>query len=180
MKRIIFRFLGGRFQVLLATLFSLVAALTVGLSALATSRLVNEYLENAEADLVARDMGLADAFYQAKLDEIVTIGKWLVNNICEGATASSATKDVQPCISDLDIHITETISSLALDNSHLIAILDADGNILAARALSTRGEMLPAVSEGNLRELPILQETLHSGRALSATEVSRVSVRNRI
>jgi two-component system NtrC family sensor kinase len=176
MKRIIFRFLGGRFQVLLATLFSLVAALTVGLSALATSRLVNEYLANAEADLVARDMGLADAFYQAKLDEIVTIGKWLVNNICEGATASSATKDIQPCISDLDIHITETISSLALDNSHLIAILDADGNVLAARALSTNGEMLPAVSYGNWRELPILDETLHSGRALSATEVIPIEI----
>jgi len=171
MKRIINRFLGGRFQVLLATLFSLVAALTVGLSALATSRLVNEYLVNAESDLVARDMGLAEAFYQARLDEIVTIGKWLVNNICEGATASSSTQDMQSCISDLDIQITETISSLALDNSHLIAILDADGNILAARALSTNGEILPTVNDGNWRELPILQETLHSGKALSATEV---------
>ena len=171
MKKIINRFLGGRFQVLLATLFSLVAALTVGLSALATSRLVNEYLANAEADLVARDMGLAEAFYQAKLDEIVTIGKWLVNNICEGATALPSTQDMQPCTSDLDIQITETISSLALNNSHLIAILDADGNVLAARALSTNGEMLPAVNDGNWRELPILQETLHSGKALSATEV---------
>ena len=80
MRRIINRFLGGRFQVLMATLFSLVAALTVGLSALATSRLVNEYLVNAEADLVARDMGLADAFYQAKLDEIVTIGSSPLNS----------------------------------------------------------------------------------------------------
>ena len=155
----------------MATLFSLVAALTVGLSALATSRLVNEYLVNAEADLVARDMGLADAFYQSKLDEIVTIGKWLVNNICEGATTSPSTPEVQPCINNLDSQITETISSLALDNSHLIAILDVDGDIQAARALSTNGEMLPAVNNGNWRELPILQETLNSGKALSATEV---------
>ncbi len=155
----------------MATLFSLVAALTVGLSALATSRLVNEYLVNAEADLVARDMGLADAFYQSKLDEIVTIGKWLANNICEGATTSPSTPEMHPCINNLDIQITETISSLALDNSHLIAILDVDGDILAARALSTNGEMLPAVNNGNWRELPILQETLNSGEALSATEV---------
>lgn len=180
MKRIIFKFLGGRFQVLLATLFSLVAALTVGLSALATSRLVNEYLATAESDLVARDMGLADAFYQAKLDEIVTIGKWLVNNICENVTATSSTRDTQPCLSELDIQITETISSLALDNSHLIAILDADGNILAARALSTKGEMLPAVSEGNLLELPILQETLKTGKTLSATEVIPVEILSQV
>ena len=171
MKRIINRFLGGRFQVLLATLFSLVAALTVGLSALAISRLVNEYLVNAEADSVARDMDLAEAFYQAKLDKIVTIGKWLANNICEGGTATSSRQDMQSCTSNLDIQVIEAIPSLALDNSRLVAILDADGNILAARALSTNGEMLSTINDGNWRELPILQETLHSGKALSATEV---------
>ena len=154
---------------MLATLFSLVAALTVGLSALATSRLVNEYLVNAESDLVARDMGLADAFYQAKLDEIVTIGKWLVNNFCDDSSVVSS--DEHPCENDLDVQISETISSLALDNSHLIAVLDAEGNVLAARALSASGKMLPAVYAGNWSDLPILQETLRSGTALSATEV---------
>jgi len=163
--------LGGKFQVLLATLFSLVAALTVGVSALATSRLVNEYLVNAEADLVARDMGLAEAFYKAKLDEIVTIGKWLVNDISEDFISSTSAQDKKQITDDLDIQITETISSLALDNSHLIAILDADGNVLAARALSANGEMLPAVHTGNWSELPILQEMFHSAKALSATEV---------
>ena len=171
MKRIINRFLGGRFQVLMATLFSLVAALTVGLSALAISRLVNEYLVNAEADSVARDMDLAEAFYQFKLDKIVTIGKWLTNNICGGGTATSSRQDMQSCTSNLDLQVIEAISSLALDNSRLIAILDADGDILVARALSTNGEMLPTINDGNWRELPILQETLHSGKALSATEV---------
>ena len=58
-----------------------------------------------------------------------------------------------------------------MDNSRLVAILDADGNVLAARALSTNGEMLSTVNDGNWRELPILQETLHFGKALSATEV---------
>lgn len=163
--------MGGKFQVLLATLFSLVAALTVGVSALATSRLVNEYLVNAEADLVARDMGLAEAFYKAKLDEIVTIGKWLVNDISEDFISSTSAQDKKQITDDLDIQITETISSLALDNSHLIAILDADGNVLAARALSANGEMLPAVHTGNWSELPILQEMFHSAKALSATEV---------
>ena len=171
MKKLINWLLGGRFQVLLATLFSLVAALTVGLSALATSRLVNEYLVNAEADLVARDMGLASAFYQAKLEENVTMSKWLVNNICEGVTSPPSAQDLQPCTNEIDIQITEALSSLALNNSHLIAVFDANGNVLAAHALTANEEMLPAVYIGNWLELPILQETLHSGKALSATEV---------
>jgi len=171
MKRIINRFLGGRFQVLLATLFSLVAALTVGLSALAISRLVNEYLVNEKADSVARDMDLAKAFYQVKLEKIVTIGKWLANNICGEGAVTSSRQDMQSCTRNLDLRAIETIPSLALDNSRLVAILDADGNVLAARALSTAGEMLSTVNHGNWGELPILQETLHSGRELSATEV---------
>ena len=171
MKRVLNRFLGSRFQVLLATLFSLVAALTVGLSALAISRLINEYLVNAEANLIARDMGLAEAFYQAKLDEIITVGKWLEPNIC-GATVRVPSGDgLEDCTAELDLKLTETITSLALENSHLIAILDADGNLLAARALSAQGEMLPAVSDGNWEELPILQVALDSGEPLSATEV---------
>ena len=163
--------MGGRFQVLLATLFSLVAALTVGLSALATSRLVNEYLVNAKADSVARDMDLAKAFYQAKLEKIVTIGKWLANNICGEGTATSSRQDMQSCISNLDLQVIEAIPSIALENSRLVAILDADGNVLEARALSTNGEMLSTINDGNWGELPILQETLHSRKALSATEV---------
>ena len=163
--------MGGRFQILLATLFSLVAALTVGLSALATSRLVNEYLVNAKADSVARDMDLAKAFYQVKLEKIETIGKWLANNICGGGIAASSRQNMQSCTSNLDLQVIEAIPSLALDNSRLVAILDADGNVLAVRALSTNGEMLSTSNDGNWGELPILQETLHSGKALSATEV---------
>lgn len=170
MKKLITRLLGGRFQTLLATLFSLVAALTVGVSALATSRLVNEYLAQAESDLVARDMDLAEAFYQAKLEEIITIGKWVVNNLC-GGTADASDRQPRPCTGELDLQITGTISSLALDNSHLIAILDADGRVLAARALSASGEMLPAVQQGDWHDLPILEATLSTGRSHAATEV---------
>jgi hypothetical protein len=180
MKRIIKRFLGGRFQVLLAILFSLVAAVTVGLSALAISRLVNDYLVKAESDLVARDMGLAGAFYQAKLDEIVTTGKWMVNNICENFDASISEPNIQPCRDDLDTQITKTISSLALHNSHLIAVFDTEGNILAARALTTQGELLPVVHTGNWVDLPILHESIRSGTTLSATEVLPIEMLEQI
>ena len=180
MKRILKLFLGGRFQVLLATLFSLVAAVTVGLSALATSRLVNEYLVNAESDLVARDMGLAGAFYQAKLDEIVTIGKWMVNNICENFSADLSAPEIQSCLNAIDAQIAETISSLTLNNSHLIAVFDSDGNVLAARALTMRGELLPVLHTGNWSDLPILQEALRSGVTISATEVLPIEILGQI
>jgi hypothetical protein len=49
------------------------AGLTVGLNAMVSSLVIQEYLTSAESNLVARDMALAKAFYQLKLDEVSAI-----------------------------------------------------------------------------------------------------------
>ena len=72
------RLLDGRLQLVLIACFALVAGLTVGLGTLVTSRVINEYLAAAEAERVARDMDLAAAFYQLKLEEVAAISHRLV------------------------------------------------------------------------------------------------------
>ena len=44
---------GGRLQIVLIASFSVIAALTVGLNTLVTSRVIQDYLAAAEANLVA-------------------------------------------------------------------------------------------------------------------------------
>ena len=79
--------LGGRLRKVLIASFCLVAGLTVGLNALVTSRVIQEYLTSAESNLVARDMDLAKAFYQLKLDEVSAISHrlaldpWVIQNL---------------------------------------------------------------------------------------------------
>jgi hypothetical protein len=70
--------LGGQLRVVLIVSLALVAALTVGLSALVTSRLINDYLASAENERVARDLELADAFYRLKQEEVAAISYRLV------------------------------------------------------------------------------------------------------
>jgi len=78
MRRLIALLFGGRLQIVLIASFALVAALTVGLNTLVISRVINDYLAAVRADRVERDMKLADAFYQLKLDEIAAISHRLV------------------------------------------------------------------------------------------------------
>ncbi|MBN1657421.1 MAG: cache domain-containing protein [Anaerolineae bacterium] len=171
MKRLLSWLLGGRLHYVLVASFSFVAALTVGLNALAVSQVVRDYLETAEADLVARDMDLANAFYQLKLDEVAAISYRLALDpwVSQGlAGAISGQPEAQALI---DQQITNKITVLALGGTHLIAVLDADGNLVVGRVVSAQNELLPMISLGYLGDLPIVQEALRSGQPQAATEI---------
>jgi two-component system, NtrC family, sensor kinase len=171
MRRFLSSFFGGRLQVVLVASFSLVAALTVGLNVLVVSQVIRDYLETAEADLVARDMNLAKAFYQLKLDEVGAISYRLaldpfVNQGLPGAAAGD------PSARQLiDQQISNKIQVLALGGTHLIAVLDASGNLLAGRVLTADDELRPMLSTGSLGSLPIVKDVLASGKPQFGTEV---------
>ena len=64
---------GWRLQYILVIGFALTAAITIAVGTLITYRLINNYLEEAQDGRVGRDMDLAEAFYQLKLDETAAI-----------------------------------------------------------------------------------------------------------
>jgi two-component system NtrC family sensor kinase len=171
MRPVISRLMGGRLQIVLIAFFSLVAALTVGLNTVVTSRVINDYLSDAEDERVARDMDLARAFFQLKLDEIAAISHrlvldpWVVQNL---TTASQGANDA---IKILDQQITNKITVLALGGTHFIAVLDADGQIIAGRVLSPDGVLSPVITQGNWGQLPIVDQVLTSGQERAATEI---------
>ncbi|MCJ7535504.1 MAG: hypothetical protein MUO57_08225, partial [Anaerolineales bacterium] len=78
MNRFVSSIFGGRLRLVLVFSFALVAVLTVSLSAAAISRVIGNYLKAAEIERVDRDMDLADAFYNLKLDETAAISHRLV------------------------------------------------------------------------------------------------------
>lgn len=171
MKRLLAVVVRGRLQVVLVACFALVAALTVGLGTLVTSRVINDYLAQAETERVARDMDLAAAFYHLKLDEVAAISHrlvldpWVVDNL---PTAAAGAPDALRVI---DQQITNKITVLALGGTHLIAVLDVDGNILAGRVLSLASDLSPLLAQGNWGTLPIVQAALTTGQEQAATEI---------
>ncbi|MCS7177882.1 MAG: cache domain-containing protein [Anaerolineae bacterium] len=163
--------LGGQLRIVLTVSFALIAALTVGLNALVVSHVIHEYLASAEAERVARDMKLAETFYQLKLDEVAAIShrlvldQWVVENF-----AAAARGDPQ-AIQIIDRQITNKIIVLALGGTHLIAVLDAQGNLVVGKVLWPEGSLSSTLTRGHLGDLPIVRTVLETGRPQAATEV---------
>ena len=171
MKSIISQILGGRLQIVLILGFSLVAAFTVGLSAVAISRVISDYLTMAENERVARDMDLANAFYQLKLDEVAAISNRLVRDPWVQQSFKGARQNDAAAIQTIDQIITQKITVLALGGTHLIAILDKEGNILVGRVLSADGDLMPVLTQGNWGNLTIVETVLSTGKEQAATEI---------
>jgi two-component system NtrC family sensor kinase len=151
--------------------FSLVAALTVSLNTLATSQVISSYLAAAEEERVARDMDLASAFYQLKLDEVAAIShrlvldQWVLQSFPAAATGQTDAESI------IDQQITNKITVLALGGTHFIAVLDDKGDIVVGRVLSAQGELAPVITSGNWGQLSIVSDVLETGRSLAATEI---------
>ena len=171
MVRWLISLLGGRLRKILIASFCLVAGITVGVNALVTSRVIQEYLSTAESNLVARDMSLAKAFYQLKLDEVSAIShrlaldSWVIQNL-NHASAGNA-----EAIRIIDQQITNKITVLALGGTHLIAILNPQGDLVVGRVLNQEGILLPLISEGKWGQLAIVREALKRGEPQAGTEV---------
>lgn len=171
MRRLISRLMGLRLQVVLIACFVLIAALTVGLNTLVTSRVINDYLTAAEDERIARDMTLAQAFYQLKLDEVAAISHRLVLDPWVAQNLAPASQGQDQAVQIIDQQIANKITVLALGGTHFIAVLDHEGDILAGRVLSQNGDLSPIISSGNWGQLPIVVQAFASGVEQSATEI---------
>jgi len=171
MKGLISRFFGGRLQIVLIASFSLVAALTVGLNAIVVSQLTEDYLTEAKNESVARNMDLAEAFYQLKLEEIQAIGyrmvrdPWIINNF-----TGALVNDLE-AIEIIDLEISRIITVPAQGGTHLILLLDPQGNLILGKGLSTTGQLSSLFTQGNWSDLPIVKEVTSSLEEKTATEI---------
>jgi two-component system NtrC family sensor kinase len=171
MRRLFSGLLGGRLQTVLIACFSLVAALTVGLNTLVTLRVITEYLDSATSRRVARDMDLAEAFYQLKLEEIEAVGHRMVRDPQVIQTLPSALQGQAEAMQIIDEEISRKITVPTLGGAHLIAVLNTQGHTLVARALSEEAQLLPPITQGDWEKLPIVADALSSGKEQSATEI---------
>jgi len=171
MKKLFRYLLGGRLLLALIVSFVLIAALTLALSTVVISRAIRDYMTGAEAERVERDMVLARAFYQLKLDEVAAISYRLALDAWVQQSFEEAKQHDPEAIRIIDQQIANKITVLALGGTHFIAVLDAEGHILVGRVLDRHDTLSPTITQGNWGQLPIVQATLSKGQAQKATEV---------
>lgn len=73
MRRLLYRITSLPLHILLVARFSLVAAVTIGAGAFATSRVMSDSMTDATSERSSRAMQLAQEFYDIKLREIAGI-----------------------------------------------------------------------------------------------------------
>ena len=170
MRRYIDRLLGSRLQTTLVILFSLIALVTVGATALVTSKLISDYLLDAQDRRVSRDMQLAEAFYELKLDKISTTARRLASSEpVVDALALAAEGDAE-AMGTLQESVENEIRSQSLVASHFIVLMDAKGGSILGRTSHVPGEAVP-VQQGNWHGLPIVAAALGASDRFAATEV---------
>ncbi|MDF1500115.1 MAG: cache domain-containing protein [Anaerolineales bacterium] len=164
------RLFGGRLQIVLIASFSLIAALTVGLNALAISRVIENYLEQAQDRRVARDMELANAFYQLKQDKVDGLAQRI-------ALDTVISDDLRRSMDGDEVAFGETEKSTnwhaSVSNmvgTYWINILDRDGEIFYGITVPSSGEV-QIVRGGSWAKLPIVADSLAARDQRSGTEV---------
>jgi two-component system NtrC family sensor kinase len=155
-------------QIVLIVFSSLVAALTVALNTVVIARVAQDYLADAEADVV---IDLAKAFYQLKLDEIAAISNRLVLDPVVIRNLPTARQGQVEASQAIDRQVTNRITGLSMGGTHLIAVLDAGGDILLGRVVSPEGNLSPMIATGNWGSLPIVEEVLSSGEERMGAEI---------
>jgi two-component system NtrC family sensor kinase len=170
------KFFSAPFQLLLVISFSLIAATSIAIGAWAISYTINNYLSEAMSERVARDMRLAETFYDLMLDEI------------KGVTAALS---IDPLVSEhlkkyqegdinsqsiLTEQIVNQFSRSPLEWSHITAVLDKNCNLVAGYQKTTGDQLRLLESDSNWQCLDLVRNSISSDRSLSETEIIPVEL----
>jgi two-component system NtrC family sensor kinase len=159
------------FQLILVISFSLVAAITIGIGTWVISRTLTEYLGNAMNERVARDMKLAQNFYEITLREVAGLTTRLSSNPIVQDNFEAALQGDDQALVQVNQQLGNNLAGLALGGNHFIAIVDQNGALIAGRLLAQDGAQTPFESTGNWQSLGIIQQALSTGEHQAATEV---------
>jgi two-component system NtrC family sensor kinase len=162
--------LGFRLQTTLVILFSLIALVTVGATALVTSKLIGDYLSDAQDRRVSRDMQLAEAFYEIKLEKISSTARRLASSSPVVEALWLIGQDDTGAVAVLEDCVENEIASQSLTASHFIVIVDAGGDSVLGRTSRSPGEA-SAATPGDWSNLPIVSAAMSNRTVLAATEV---------
>ncbi len=163
--------LAAPFQWILVISFSLVAALTIAIGAWTISRTIQEYLEDAMNERVARDMRLAQAFYKLTQDELEEMAvraaadRWITRNLAAAFAGDSVARG------EIEAQLANHTAGLTLGGNRLIAVLDDDGRLFTGWLQASDGNLKPLAQSSGWNELAIIRHALDSGQPASGSEV---------
>jgi two-component system NtrC family sensor kinase len=170
MQRILTRLSNVRLQHILVVGFIFTAAITIAVGTLITYSVINNYLKETEDERVGRDMRLANAFYDLKLQDISSMAGRLASARDIRDSLPAATQGDGQAVQTLADGIDNELRNLSPGTQRFVVITDDQGNAIAGQITSS-GQLVPTQRHTNWSNLPIVSSVLAEGHADSATEV---------
>jgi two-component system NtrC family sensor kinase len=161
----------GPFQATLVISFTLVATLTIGVGSWVISLTIDSYLADAMDERIARDIHLAETFYNIKLRQIFGIANRLALHEHVVDNLAAASQGDQQALKFIDEEIYNKGLGLTLGGNHFVVILNTKGDVLVGRLITIVGEQIPLISGGNWADLPVISKVLEQGVEIASTEV---------
>lgn len=175
-RRLLRQHFAAPLQLVLVIVFSLVAAFTIVIGTVVISRVIRDYLAESMTERVDRDMQLAEALYDIRLQEIGGVARCLALDTVVQENLAAAKAGDASALALIDRQIVNNVALGTLAGNRLIAVLDSDGNVLAGRLVHADGAQVKLDSRGNWASLPVVVAALHAQTPLAATEVLPVEV----
>ncbi len=170
MRQFISRLFSGHLLFVLTISFALIATLAGVLNTLAISRVIDNYLENAQSDRVTRDMETSTGLYQQNLDRVARIGRRVALDIAAIYQHSTNT-DEGNAYQSIDQVLIREITESGLAGYKAIVVLDAEGNIAYGQASTGEGSSAIFATDGSWLGLPIVAAAFETQQPLQATEI---------
>lgn len=163
-----------RLQQVLIIGFALTTAITMAVGTPITYGVIRRYLDNAQDKRVGRDMDLAEAFYNSKLNDLSTSSHRLASARTMRHNIEAAAAGDEAAQSAIVDAIENELNNLP-PTVRFVLVLDAEGRAVTGRILfESHTEQADAGADWS--SLPILADALARRRPLAATEVIPVEL----
>ena len=177
-QKLLLRLVSLRLQRVLAVGFVLTTAITILISTPITYRVINGYLAGAQDDRVGRDMNLAEAFYDLKLNDIGSTALRLAAEPGVRDNLPSASQGGFDALLVIEAEMHNELSILPPGTRRFVVAVDAQGKAIVGRICCTDEQLHLAVPNANWSGLPIVRDVFTNGQPLAATEVIPADILN--
>ncbi len=161
----------GPLQAPLVFAFTAVAAITVGVGTWVISSTINNYLATTMDERVARDIRLANSYYELRLNEVAGVADRLAGNSTILSTLESDGTDESPEPESIQQEILREANGAMPNGNLFVGILDTDGNLLYGYFTSSEDDNVPVMAGGDWSGLPVVQTALQEGHTVASTEI---------
>ena len=158
------------FQLVLVISFSVIAAGSIAIGAWAITQTISDYMSDAMNERVARDMQLAETFYDFKQREVEGITARISRDplVIENLLGAAQSQEASQVINQ---QIVNDFPESSLGGNHVVAVLDPEGYLLAGELLSTTHPPEALPPGGNWSSLGIIKQSLENRVTISSTEI---------